>query len=314
MSNQINDTGKEHRQFGTGATRDNCENKGMPSLLSPIALMECAVHLQHGAEKYDIRNWEAGMPLCTILDSLYRHIWAELMGDNSENHCGAIMCNAMFFVHTKRMIEAGLLPEGLDDLPKYKQQIEAKQYNDAIDEQFPTPKKPTTATEVIALQNGKDLAYYHRVLAKSLCKSAEPDKTRAYMCHSIRGRKGVDATEAEMNANNNKAIEAGERLRWEHPELDVYVPGDHDEFIMIGYKNGVLTETEILDIDCGIVERRDVIIMYTEDGYLSRGMITEVEYAKKHKKEVWWYDGERLCKNSSCFVVKYPEEWKKVTD
>ena len=312
MSNQINDTGKEHRQFGTGATRDNCENKGMPSLLSPIALMECAVHLQHGAEKYDIRNWEAGMPLCTILDSLYRHIWAELMGDNSENHCGAIMCNAMFFVHTKRMIEAGLLPEGLDDLPKYKQQIEAKQYNDAIDEQFPTPKKPTTATEVIALQNGKDLAYYHRVLAKSLCKSAEPDKTRAYMCHSIRGRKGVDATEAEMNANNNKAIEAGERLRWEHPELDVYVPGDHDEFIMIGYKNGVLTETEILDIDCGIVEQRDVIIMYTEDGYLSRGMVTEVRYARGRGKQVWWYDGCDLYKDTNIFIFTYPEEWSKV--
>jgi len=306
MSNQINDTGKEHRQFGTGATRDNCENKGMPSLLSPIALMECAVHLQHGAEKYDIRNWEAGMPLCTILDSLYRHIWAELMGDNSENHCGAIMCNAMFFVHTKRMIEAGLLPAELDDLPKYSRQIKrrlSKMCNivtETVDDQCGlTELKDLTATEI----------------AKCLCKSAEPDvQTRAYMCHSIRGRKGMDATEAEMNANNNKAIEAGERLRWEHPELDVYVPGDHDEFIMIGYKNGVLTETEILDIDCGIVERRDVIIMYTEDGYLSRGMITEVEYAKKHKKEVWWYDGERLCKNSSCFVVKYPEEWKKVTD
>jgi len=38
----------------------------------------------------------------------------------SENHLGAIACNAMFYVHTKRAIEQGLLPQGLDDLPKYK--------------------------------------------------------------------------------------------------------------------------------------------------------------------------------------------------
>lgn len=307
----INDTGKEHRQFGTGAARDNCEDKGMPSLLSPVALMECAIHLQHGAEKYNIRNWEQGMPLCAILDSLYRHIWAELMGDTSENHLGAIMCNAMFYTHTKRMIEAGLLPAELDDLPKYSQQIKRE-----------LSRKCSTvagtgdnlyATEAIALQgqDGKDLAEYHKVLAKALCKSAEPDKTRAYMCHSIRGRKGVDATEDEMNANNDKAIEAGERLRNEHLGIDVYVPGDHDEFVTIGYRTGNLTEKQILDIDCEIVEQRDAIIMYTEDGYLSRGMVTEVRYAKKHKKLVWWYDGVKLW-SAHCFGGMYPEEWVKV--
>ena len=300
----INDTGKKHRKFDTGATRDNCEDKGEPSLMSPIALMELSKHLQHGAKKYAARNWEKGMPLCTILDSLYRHIWAELMGDMSENHLGAIMCNAMFYVHTKRMIEAGLLPAELDDLPKYSQQIKrrlSKMCNivtETVDDQCGlTELKDLTATEI----------------AKCLCKSAEPDvQTRAYMCHSIRGRKGMDATEAEMNANNNKAIEAGERLRREHPDLDVYVPGDHDEFVMIGHRNGYFGEVAILNIDCEIVEQRDAIIMYTEDGYLSRGMVTEVKYAKKHKKEVWWYDGERLLKNISFFLVKYPEEWDKV--
>jgi len=117
---EIKSTGKKHRVFSTGAQRDNAIGKGLPTLVSPLFETELWRHLEAGAAKYAPRNWEQGLPLCSILDSLLRHVHAERMGDTSENHLGAIACNAMFYVHTKRAIEQGLLPQELDDMPKYK--------------------------------------------------------------------------------------------------------------------------------------------------------------------------------------------------
>jgi len=116
---EIKDSGKKHRTFETGASRDNEDGKGLPTLVSPLFETELWKHLEAGAKKYAARNWEAGLPLCSILDSLLRHIHAERMGDTSENHLGAMACNVMFYVHTKLAIEQGILPAELDDMPKY---------------------------------------------------------------------------------------------------------------------------------------------------------------------------------------------------
>jgi len=135
--------------------------------------------------------------------------------------------------------------------------------------------------------------------------------TRAYMSHSIRGRKGLDATHREMVDNNNKAIKAGDVLRKDYSLLDVYVPGDHDEFIMAAYENGMLSEKQILDTDCAIIDSCDELIIYSEDGYLSRGMVVEIKYAIKCGKIVRWFS-EMGVYNDSTFKSYYPDEWKKV--
>jgi len=275
--------------------------KNRLDLIPPASTEGIGLVLTFGAEKYSAYNWAKGIKFSKIIGALKRHLLAVEKGEDVDPesgllHADHIACNAAFLQTFQRH-------------NRYKK----------FDDRFDYPAKPSLrcATEVMALQE-QDEKFEHLInncriaIAKSLCKSAEPDKTRAYMCHSIRGRKGMDATEDEMNANNDKAIEAGERLRWEHPELDVYVPGDHDEFVMIGYKNGTLSEKQILDIDCGIVKRCDAIVMYTEDGYLSRGMATEIKYAKKHKKVVWWYDGTDLHQGLNDFVYMYPKEWDKV--
>ncbi len=109
----------EDRVFSTGAKRQASAGKGLPTLLPPDALLEISKHLEAAATKYDSRNWEKGLPLSSILDSLFRHIFAELMGDTSEEHARAIGCNALFYIATKKRIQQGLLPSELDNLPKY---------------------------------------------------------------------------------------------------------------------------------------------------------------------------------------------------
>jgi len=109
----------EDRVFATGAKRQASAGKGLPSLLPPDALLEISKHLEAAASKYGSRNWEKGLPLSSILDSLLRHIYAELMGDTSEAHARAIGCNTLFYIATKKRIQLGQLPSELDDLPKY---------------------------------------------------------------------------------------------------------------------------------------------------------------------------------------------------
>lgn len=102
---------------------------------------------------------------------------------------------------------------------------------------------------------------------------------RVYVSHSIRGKKGKDATQEDMQHNNALAIVFGQALRRKFPGVDFYVPGDHDEFILIAYLQKVLGEKQILDIDCVIVRRCCFVIAYSPDGYLSKGMKIEIEDA-----------------------------------
>jgi hypothetical protein len=69
----IADSG-EREQHPTGAVRDIRRGKGRFDLITPVALRRLAKVYEGGAEKYDARNWEKGMPLSRFLDSAKRHI------------------------------------------------------------------------------------------------------------------------------------------------------------------------------------------------------------------------------------------------
>lgn len=105
---------------------------------------------------------------------------------------------------------------------------------------------------------------------------------KIYVSHSIRGKKGLNATDEDMRRNNDLAIIFGKALRRKIPGVEFYVPGDHDEFIIIAYRAGYLSEKQILDVDCKIVQGCNFMIAYTPDGYLSRGMKVEIEYANEN--------------------------------
>lgn len=114
----VKDSG-DRQQFKTGAVRDSEHGKGRYDLISPIALRRLAIHLEKGAIKYDEWNWSKGMNMGRTFDSLIRHIFQYLGGDRSEDHIGAILCNAMFIAHYEEAIKTGSLPKELDDLKDF---------------------------------------------------------------------------------------------------------------------------------------------------------------------------------------------------
>jgi len=91
---------------------------------------------------------------------------------------------------------------------------------------------------------------------------------RIYMSHAIRGARGKDATAEDMQANNNAAMKAARVIRaYLYPlPVELYCPGEHDEFVMIAYHKGVLSEEQILDTDCEIVKRCDILVWYSALG------------------------------------------------
>jgi hypothetical protein len=73
-----------------------------------------------GAAKYAERNWERGMPFSRCVASLKRHLMKYQQGKRDEDHLAAIMFNAMALIHYEEMIERGLLPADLNDMPDYR--------------------------------------------------------------------------------------------------------------------------------------------------------------------------------------------------
>ena len=119
MSDEIKVEAGKKRVFSTGAKRQAASGKGMPSLVPGDAILDVAKHFENGAKVYDARNWEKGLTLSSIIDSLERHIQQEKMGETDEPHARAILWNAMVYLATKLRIDKGILPPELDDMPSY---------------------------------------------------------------------------------------------------------------------------------------------------------------------------------------------------
>ncbi len=102
----------------------------------------------------------------------------------------------------------------------------------------------------------------------------------AYLSHAIRGKKGDEATERDMAINDAKAKTIGNWLCLAFPELELYVPGNHDEFVKIAYEKDYMTINQILDVDCDILLKRDLLIVYDHEDYISGGMRAEIDAAK----------------------------------
>ena len=116
MSSPLNDSG--NRSSAGGGVRDRSAENGRYDLISPVVMHKLARHLAAGAEKYEPRNWEKGMPLSWCLDSAERHLNKLKCGMKDEDHAIAALCNMMFFIHLNEAISQGILDESFDDLPK----------------------------------------------------------------------------------------------------------------------------------------------------------------------------------------------------
>ena len=109
----------ERQTFESGAVRDTAEGKSRPDLISPFATERLGNWLLLGSKKYSERNWERGIPVSRTIASLHRHLMKYQQGSKDEDHLAAIMCNAMFVLHTEEMVRRGVLPKSLLDMPDY---------------------------------------------------------------------------------------------------------------------------------------------------------------------------------------------------
>lgn len=113
---KILDSG-ERKKFGTGAQRDLSSGKGRFDLLPARTIRALAVHFEKGAEKYDARNWEKGIPVGRFLNSGFRHAYQFLDGEDDENHLIAAIWNFVCAYETILRTQNGMLPEELYNLP-----------------------------------------------------------------------------------------------------------------------------------------------------------------------------------------------------
>lgn len=118
MYNKVKDSGKR-QAFSTGSVRDTNEGKGRFDLMPVEALMRLARHFQNGAKKYGDENWRKGQNLRRFMDSAIRHGLKYLAGYRDEDHAIAAAWNLLCLVETEYMIEQGILPKSLNDLPDH---------------------------------------------------------------------------------------------------------------------------------------------------------------------------------------------------
>jgi hypothetical protein len=111
--NEINDSGAR-MEFNTGAVREPQDKKGRYDLISPIGMMRLARWYELGAQKYEARNWEKGLPFSNCLNSMFRHLVKYMAGYSDEDHLAAIAWNAFALMHYEE-----LKPE-LNDIPTRK--------------------------------------------------------------------------------------------------------------------------------------------------------------------------------------------------
>jgi hypothetical protein len=115
----IKDSG-ERQNFETGAQRDIEKGKPRPGLIHPYFLYRMGLHLAKGAEKYEARNWEKGIPMSRFWDSMMRHLNEYAMGQHDEDHLAAAAFNLMGLIVMPWMIMNGHIKSpNIMDLPDY---------------------------------------------------------------------------------------------------------------------------------------------------------------------------------------------------
>jgi hypothetical protein len=92
--------------YKTQALRYN-EGKLQWSLVDFKSLEGLVRVLEMGAKKYDKHNWKKGMPVTQVSESLMRHLFAYLSGEDTDpesglSHMSHVLCNAMFIEYIMR--------------------------------------------------------------------------------------------------------------------------------------------------------------------------------------------------------------------
>lgn len=81
--------------------------KSQWSLVDFESLKDMVEVLEFGANKYEAHNWKKGHYTTKLCESLMRHLFAFLGGEDVDpesgcSHIGHIQCNAMFLAHSMK--------------------------------------------------------------------------------------------------------------------------------------------------------------------------------------------------------------------
>jgi len=84
------------------------QNKPKWSLVDFKSLEPMVKVLEYGAKKYTHENWKKGLPTKDVCESLLRHVFAYMEGEDIDNesgctHLGHAMCNLMFLEYVMRV-------------------------------------------------------------------------------------------------------------------------------------------------------------------------------------------------------------------
>lgn len=117
---------------------------------------------------------------------------------------------------------------------------------------------------------------------------------KIYLSHSIRGKHGADATPEQMKINCDRVMLVAAKIREALTGIDLYVPAEHEDFVSIAYRDDYLTEEQILDIDCKIIDGCDGVVVYTPvDDPIQGGRKIEFDHATATGKPVLVFIHER---------------------
>jgi nucleoside 2-deoxyribosyltransferase len=93
-----------------------------------------------------------------------------------------------------------------------------------------------------------------------------------------------------MKENCDAMIRLANQLRKALPNIEFYVPAEHEDFVSIAYALNYLSEEEILEIDCKIIDYCDAVIVLVPQGdELQGGRKVEYDHAVENNIPVCVY-------------------------
>ena len=111
---------------------------------------------------------------------------------------------------------------------------------------------------------------------------------RIYCSHSIRGKYGKNATHAQMQINCAIIIGLVKQLRVTFPTVEFYIPAESEPFVQRAWDKHYLSEDQILEIDCMIIDDCDAVIVHVPEGdELQGGRKIEYDHAVEHNIPVY---------------------------
>ena len=223
----------------TGVKHDVGKNR--LDLIPPEAIEALGWVLSHGSKKYGDNNWRGGIKYSRVYGATLRHLvaWArgEYLDKESElPHLWHALCELAFLVTYEAYPDMDL--------------------NDMA-----SASKPITDEDIYGSDFDPDQSFAPRSV-KDLIQGppeALPSiiKKRIYVSHPIRGKSG---TPEEILTNVQIAREWGKKLRTTYPDINWYIPADHDEVVQELLRLGEVNIYGVMRADYAIIDRCDGLV------------------------------------------------------